>query len=239
MNEINFANLKFRGLEKQKLLEDDTSLKFIVTVNAEFIIKANSDNEFKKIINDNYSTFDGQVPYYLAKKQNPDIYFEKLSGSDLIYDFAEMAKEKHKKIFLLGGYEESNAQAVEKLRNTYNITIEGFSPEYKPYPFEEEHNNNILKKIKSFSPDILFVGFGAIKQEYWINENKDFLKKVGVKWVVGSGGTFEFVADTIKRAPVWIQNIGLEGIYRMLKEPNMARVKRILLSFKIFKYIKQ
>jgi len=238
MNEINFANLQFRGLEKKELLEESDSLKFIVTVNAEFIIKANNDEEFKKIINNNYATFDGQVPYFLAKKQNPDIYFEKLSGSDLIYDFAKMAKEKNKKIFLLGGYKESNTQAIEKLREKYNIEIDGFSPEYKPYPFDETHNNNILKRIEVFKPDILFVGFGAIKQEYWINSNKDFLEKIGVRWVVGSGGTFEFVADTIKRAPKWIQNIGLEGIYRMLKEPNMIRVKRILLSFKIFKYIK-
>jgi N-acetylglucosaminyldiphosphoundecaprenol N-acetyl-beta-D-mannosaminyltransferase len=149
-----------------------------------------------------------------------------------------MAKEKNKKIFLLGGYEESNTQAIEKLREKYNIEIDGFSPEYKPYPFEETHNNNILKRIEEFKPDILFVGFGAIKQEYWINDNKSFLEKMGIRWVVGSGGTFEFVANTIKRAPIWIQNIGLEGFYRMLKEPNMARVKRILLSFKIFKYVK-
>jgi N-acetylglucosaminyldiphosphoundecaprenol N-acetyl-beta-D-mannosaminyltransferase len=238
MNEITFANLRFRGLEKKTLLEENNDLKFIVTVNAEFIIKANSDEEFKKIINNNYATFDGQVPYFLAKRQNPDIYFEKLSGSDLIYDFSEMAKEKKKKIFLLGGYEESNAQAVEKLREKYEIEIDGFSPEYKPYPFDLEHNNTILEKIEAFKPDILFVGFGAIKQEYWIENNKDFLNRIGVKWAVGSGGTFEFVANTIKRAPVWVQNIGLEGIYRMLKEPNLIRVKRIVLSFKIFKYIK-
>ena len=238
MNKISFANLEFKGLEKKKLLEENDSLKFIVTVNAEFIIKANNDEEFKKIINNNYATFDGQVPYFLAKKQNPDIYFEKLSGSDLIYDFSEMAKNKNKKIFLLGGYEESNTQAIGKLREKYNIEIDGFSPEYKPYPFDEAHNNNILKRIEVFKPDILFVGFGAIKQEYWIDNNKLFLEEIGVRWVVGSGGTFEFVADTIKRAPIWIQNIGLEGIYRMLKEPNIIRVKRILLSFKIFKYIK-
>jgi len=238
MKEINFANLKFRGLKKTKLLEESDNLKFIVTVNAEFIIKANSDEGFKKIINNNYSTFDGQVPYYLARKQNPDIHFEKLSGSDLIYDFSEMAREKNKKIFLLGGYEESNNQAIVKLKNDYNILIDGFSPEYKPYPFDDEHNNNILKRIEFFKPDILFVGFGAIKQEYWIDSNKEFLEDIGVRWVVGSGGTFEFVANTIKRAPIWIQNIGFEGVYRMIKEPNLIRIKRILLSFKVFKYIK-
>lgn len=239
MDEINFANLKFRGLVKEKLLEESDGLKFIVTVNAEFIIKANNDEDFKKIINDNYSTFDGQVPYFLAKKQNPNIHFEKLSGSDLIYDFSTMAKEKKKKIFLLGGYEESNTKAIEKLKKDYSIEIDGLSPEYKPYPFDDEHNNNILNKIKIFKPDVLFVGFGAIKQECWINDNKHFLEDLGVKWVVGSGGTFEFVAGLIKRAPAWIQRVGMEGIYRTIKEPNLLRFKRIFLSFKVFKYIRQ
>ena len=237
MDEINFANLKFRGLVKKTLLEESENLKFIVTVNAEFIIKANTDDDFKKIINDNYSTFDGQIPYFLAKKQNPNIYFEKLSGSDLIYDFSAMAKKTNKKIFLLGGQEESNLKALKKLKKDYTINIDGFSPEYKSYPFDNDHNNNILKKIEIFKPDILFVGFGALKQEYWINDNKQFLEEIGVKWVVGSGGTFEFVSGLIKRAPKWIQKIGMEGIYRMIKEPNMVRLNRIFLSFKVFKYI--
>ncbi len=238
MDEINFANLKFRGLVKKTLLEESEKLKFIVTVNAEFIIKANNDDNFKKIINDNYSTFDGQVPYFLAKKQKPNIYFEKLSGSDLIYDFAAMAKETNKKIFLLGGQEESNRKSIIKLKKEYNIDIDGFSPVYKPYPFDNNHNNNILKEIEIFKPDILFVGFGALKQESWINDNKQFLEDIGVKWVIGSGGTFEFVSGLIKRAPRWIQRIGMEGIYRIIEEPNKIRFKRILLSFKMFKYIR-
>jgi len=237
MNKIHFANLSFKGLDKRTLLIEELFLKFIVTVNAEFIIRANSDNSFKKLINSNYATFDGQVPYIIARRQNPNIHFQKLSGSDLIYDFAEMAKEKKKKMFLLGGYEESNKGAIKKIKSIYDIQIDGFSPVYQEYPFTELHNILIIEKIKVFKPDILFVGFGAIKQEFWINEHKEILEKIGVKWVIGSGGTFEFVAGTIKRAPIWIQKIGLEGAYRTIKEPNLMRFKRLLFSFKIFKYI--
>jgi len=237
MDKIKFANLYFKGLKKEEILKEENFLKFIVTVNSEFIIKGNNDDKFKHIINDNYSTFDGQVPYFLAKNKNPNIDFEKLSGSDLIYDFCEMAQMNNKRVFLLGGYEESNKKAVIKLKELYSIEIEGYSPTYKPYPFPEEHNQTILEYINKFQPDILFVGFGAVKQEYWISEHKEQLEKIGVKWVVGSGGTFEFVAGTITRAPAWIQKIGFEGIYRMMQEPNLLRVKRLLLSFKIFRYV--
>ena len=237
MDKIKFANLYFMGLKKEEILKEENFLKFIVTVNSEFIIKGNNDDKFKHIINDNYSTFDGQVPYFLAKNKNKNIDFEKVSGSDLIYDFCEMAQINNKRVFLLGGYEKSNKKAVIKLKELYSIEIEGYSPTYKPYPFPEQHNQTILEHINSFKPDILFVGFGAVKQEYWISEHKEELEKIGVKWVVGSGGTFEFVAGTIARAPVWIQKIGFEGIYRILQEPNLLRVKRLLLSLKVFRYV--
>lgn len=237
MDIIEFANLRFKGLTKRVILEEGDTLKFIVTVNAEFIVRGNKDEKFYNIINNNFSTFDGQIPYLLAKFKNKNIFFEKLSGSDLIYDYCKMAQFKHKKVFLLGGYEESNKKSTSKLREIYNIDIKGFSPEYKPYPFTAQHNQIILEQINLFKPDILFVGFGAVKQEFWINEHKEKLEEIGVKWVVGSGGTFEFVASTITRAPLWMQKSGLEGIYRMIKEPNLLRFKRLLLSFKIFKYV--
>jgi N-acetylglucosaminyldiphosphoundecaprenol N-acetyl-beta-D-mannosaminyltransferase len=63
------------------------------------------------------------------------------------------------------------------------------------------------------------------------------LSKIGVKYIVGCGGTFDFVANKIKRAPVFIQKIGLEGVYRFLQEPNKVRYKRLFDSFKFFKYI--
>lgn len=236
MNEVYFANCRFRGLTKEFVLSEEDSIKFVVTVNAEFIVKANENDFFKSIINENIATFDGQVPYALAKVQN-NRYFEKISGSDLIYDFCDMAQKKNKKVFLLGGLEESNIKATKILENKYNIEINGYSPPYQSYPFSESHNKMILQEIKAFNPEILFVGFGAVKQELWIEEHKIILQEFGVRWVIGSGGTFEFVAGVIKRAPKVLQKIGLEGVWRLVSEPKLFRLKRLLISLKIFKYI--
>ena len=74
------------------------------------------------------------------------------------------------------------------------------------------------------------------KQEYWISDNRILLESIGVKIAIGCGGTFDFVAGRIKRAPKWIQKIGLEGFWRLFKEPQLFRLKRLLISFKIFKY---
>jgi N-acetylglucosaminyldiphosphoundecaprenol N-acetyl-beta-D-mannosaminyltransferase len=234
---IKFADLIFKGLNKNILFSSQDTLKIIIPTNAEVIVKANENDKLKNIINKNFATFDGQIPYMLARLQNKGIEFKKISGSDLIYDFCELAKEKNYKIFLLGGYVDSNKLAVEKLKEKYNIQIAGYSPPYEPYPFSKENNDKILDKIRNFKPDILFVGFGAPKQEFWIDDNKIFLEKIGIKWVIASGGTFEFVADKIKRAPKIIQKIGLEGIWRFLLEPKWFRFKRLLISLKIFRYL--
>lgn len=234
---VEFANLNFKGLQKQNILEEEEYLKFIVTVNSEFIVKANNNDAFRNIINKNIATFDGQLPFFLAKKQFPNTIIEKISGSDLIYDFCEMAKEKNKKIYLLGGNQESNDKATINIKKKYGVEVRGFSPDYRDYPFDRKHNKLILDKLNDFEPDILFVGFGAVKQEFWIDQFYEELKDIGVKWVVGCGSTFRFVAGTIKRAPKWVQNIGFEGVYRFLQEPNSMRFKRLILSTKIFKYL--
>ncbi|MBU4264344.1 MAG: WecB/TagA/CpsF family glycosyltransferase [Proteobacteria bacterium] len=239
MKAIKFCGLNFKGLTKDILLQETDTIKVIVTANAQFIVHAQKDKKLKKIINNNYTTFDGQVPYSLARMQYPHLMFEKISGSDFIYDACGYAKKNNKKVFLLGGYEKSNLLAIEKLRSLYNIVIDGYSPPYKQYPFGSEHNNKILKHIRSAAPDMLFVGFGAIKQEFWIDANRKELEKIGVKWVVGSGGTFEFVSGIIKRAPRLVQQIGCEGVYRLFSEPKIYRLKRLLFSAKIFMYLKQ
>lgn len=234
---IRFAGLEFKGLTKETLLREEAFIKIIVTVNAEIIVLAHEHDRLRKIINSNYATFDGQIPYLLARLKYRDCYFEKISGSDLIYDACKYAKLHRQKIFLLGGYKETNGLSVERLKKEYGIEIEGFSPVYRPYPFDSEHNRAILKKITKFCPDILFVGFGAKKQEFWIDDNKMYLNDIGVRLAVGCGGTFEMVAGQLKKAPQFIQRIGLEGLYRTLKEPNLFRLRKLLLSFKMFKHL--
>jgi N-acetylglucosaminyldiphosphoundecaprenol N-acetyl-beta-D-mannosaminyltransferase len=231
------VNLEFKGLTKDAILLYQKNLKIIVTVNAEFIVYANEDPRFKKIISENYSTLDGQLPYLLAKWLHPRVQIEKISGSDFIYEACDFAKKNGLKIFLLGGNAESNRISVERLKKQYEIEIDGFSPEYKPYPFDPDHNQEILGRIEKFKPDFLFVGFGPKKQEFWIEENKTALQGYGVKWAVGSGGTFEMVSGQISRAPKFIQSLGLERFYRIFKEPTGSRMKRLLISFKFFKYI--
>ncbi len=234
MASINFCGIHFRGLEQGQLFTEDEETRFVVTVNAEFIVKASHNRTFLNIINANYATFDGQIPYLFARLLNMGKHFSKISGSDLIYATCANAQQHSKSLFLLGGNDTANTLAVEKIRKTYGLRVAGYSPPYQHYPFTLAHNQMIIEKIRQFKPDFLFVAFGAIKQEYWIHDNLDFLRQQQVRLVVGCGGTFDFVSGQIKRAPLFVQKTGFEGVWRFLTEPCLFRLKRLLESTRFF-----
>ena len=236
---MEFCNLNINLTNKKELFEiDKKKTKCIVTLNAQIIYLSNTIEDLYYFVNDNYATIDGQVPLKIARLKNRKFKkVQKLSGSEIVYDFCEYAKKNNLKLFFLGGKEESNKKAVENVKEKYGIEVDGFSPEYENYPFSKKFVDSCKKHIEKFKPDIIFVGFGAPKQEFFMRDNLDFLTKCGVKYAIGSGGTVDFVAGTIKRAPKWISKLGLEGGYRLLKEFNKARWKRLVVSFKFFKFV--
>ncbi len=237
---MKFCNININLKNKEELLQNlNGKIKCIITLNAQIIVLANENPRLLNFINRNYVTLDGEIPLKVAKILDPDFRdVVKLSGSDIVYDFCDYAKENDLKIFFLGGREKSVQNAVENVEKKYSIQVAGFSPEFENYPFTDRFTEECQSRIKEFKPDILFVGFGAGKQEYFIEDNLDFLEACKVRYVIGSGGTVDFVSGSIKRAPKWISKIGLEGFYRFFQEVSIARAQRILISFKFFKYIR-
>lgn len=230
-----FFGLNFRGLNLKDVLTLSEEIKFIVTVNAEFVIEAHKDESFKGIVNDNISTLDGQIPFFFAKRKTDKI-IDKISGSDLIFNVVKNASNKHK-VFLLGDKPEHNAKAVEVAKSHYGCNCYGYSPDFEPFPFSMQTNKKICDEIEQVRPTYLFVAFGAKKQEFWIQEHLEFLEKTGVKWVVGCGGSISFLSGNVKRAPKIAQRVGLESVFRLLQEPKLFRFVRILKSFAFFKYV--
>jgi len=234
-----FCNIDINIANKQELFQSaNGKAKCIITVNAQIIVMANENPRLLEFINRNYATMDGEVPLKIARKFNPEFKdVIKLSGSDIVYDFCDYARKNNLKIFFLGGRKDSVEGAVESVKKRYAVQASGFSPDFEDYPFSEHFTETCRSRIKEFSPDILFVGFGAGKQEYFIEDNQTFLDTCSVQYVIASGGTVDFVSGKIKRAPKWVSKAGLEGFYRFFQEISFSRAKRIWISFKFFKYI--
>lgn len=90
------------------------------------------------------------------------------------------------------------------------------------------YNNLTIGQFNNGAIDILFVAFGAPKQEFWISENLD---KIPVKIAIGVGGAFDYISGRVGRAPSWMQNIGLEWMYRLIRQPWRLKRQFSLLRF--------
>lgn len=233
---LEFAGLEFRGLHAVDLFPQYGVFKFIVTVNADFIVTACRSERFARLISENYATIDGQVTLWLARLccRTKRESFEKISGSSFSYDLLQHASEKGLRVFLLGATPEVNGLAARAVKARYRVDVAGYSPPFSGYPFSAGWSEEALRRIKEYSPHVLFVALGSPKQEYWIEDHAQALKDSGVQVAMGCGGTLDFLAGTISRAPVWIQKIGLEGFYRLAMQPSWFRVKRLARSFLVF-----
>jgi N-acetylglucosaminyldiphosphoundecaprenol N-acetyl-beta-D-mannosaminyltransferase len=232
---LRFANLTFRGLRKEDLLRDDGRLKVIVTVNAEIIDQANRDPKLARIINENWATLDGHWPYLAAKWRSHRSEIHKISGSDFVYELCAMAAERDLRVFLLGAEADVNRTARARLRREFGVEIDGYSPPLMPFPFPNSADRNILDRIADFRPSVLVVAFGAPKQEFWADAHLEDLKALGIRWIIGAGGTLDFIAGTLPRAPLFIQRAGLESLWRLALQPRL-RFRRLLRAFRFLQY---
>jgi N-acetylglucosaminyldiphosphoundecaprenol N-acetyl-beta-D-mannosaminyltransferase len=197
----------------------------ICTVNPEFIMAAQKDAEFMQILNQSALNIPDGVGVLWAAKRLGQPVLERVGGSDLILQIAQRASIVGWKIFLLGGAEGVAEQTATKLRSMFPaIHIVGA---YAGSPAIDQEAE-IADRVKASSADILFVAYGAPQQDKWIAHNLD---RTGAAIGIGIGGSFDFIIGKQKRASKWIQGIGLEWLYRLIREPWRWRRQLALPKF--------
>ena len=142
---------------------------------------------------------------------------ERIAGWDLFQFEMDKLNKKGGKCFFMGSSEKVLSLIKEKAAVVYpNITVETYSPPYKP-EFTAEENKHIIEAINRANPDLLWIGMTAPKQEKWTYIHWD---ELNIHCHVGTiGAVFDFFAGTVKRAPLWWQKHSLEWLYRLIKEP--------------------
>lgn len=201
----------------------------IYTPNTEIIMMCKKDEEFMELINKSDINIPDGVGLIYASKIKKHPLKEKVAGYDLSINLLSLANECGLKLFVVGGKPGVAETAMENVREKYpNIKIVGAQHGYFKGTHlgqnGHEEEQKVLEAINKAEPDILFVGFGAKKQEQWIEYNKD---KINAKIIIGNGGTLDALAGTVKRAPDIFIKLGLEWFYRLIKEPK--RIKRQIL----------
>lgn len=208
-------------------------LGHVITPNVDQIIRIESDKYFKKIYeNAELLLTDGTPLVWISRWYKKPIK-EKICGSDLVPDLCELAAQKGYSIFLLGAAEGVAAKAAENLKkNNSGLKVAGvYSP---PYGFEKDKNeiDKINKMLFASNADMLFVGMGVPKQDIFIYEN---MNKYQIPMSFSIGATIDFEAGIQKRAPKWINRIGMEWLYRLVRDPKRMFKRYIINDMKIFK----
>jgi len=154
---------------------------------------------------------------------------ERVAGVDLFFQLLTLASERGYPVYILGAKENVINSAVKKLRGMYpRLDIAGYHHGY----FGEDEAA-VVEEVRRSGAQMLFVAISSPKKEEFISKYREHL---GVKFAMGIGGTIDIVAGVTKRAPRWMQRLGLEWLYRVLQEPRRMW-KRYLTTNSIYAWL--
>lgn len=193
---------------------EEPRLQQIVTVNPEFVMTAQRDPAFLRILQEaDLCPPDGVGLLYAARWYGRPLP-ERVPGSELVYHLAGLAARQGWRLFLLGAGPGVAEEAATILQDNYpDLAIAGT---YAGSPAPAE-NEAIVRRINDSQADLLYVAYGAPRQDKWIARNREALKTVRV--ALGVGGALDFITGRAVRAPRWVQRLGLEWLHRLLHEP--------------------
>lgn len=204
-----------------------------VVINASKVNLMEKDKGLQKIVNQcPLINADGASIVWAAKKLGIPLN-ERVTGIDLFLKLIELANEKHYKIYLFGAKEEVVVKVKQIFEEKYpNLIIAGYRNGY----FKENDEKEIVRNMSESCADMMFVAFSSPKKEYWVNK---YLQQLNIPFVMGVGGSFDVVAGITDRAPLWMQNHGLEWFYRFIQEPRrmwkryiVGNAKFVALTYK-------
>jgi N-acetylglucosaminyldiphosphoundecaprenol N-acetyl-beta-D-mannosaminyltransferase len=189
---------------------------YFITANLNYAMLSSRNEDLQEI--NRQATFllaDGMPLVWVARWRGTPLP-ERVAGSDLIFELARLAAEHGRRVFLLGAGRGVGRQAAESLIARYpGLQIVGIESPDMQNLSDSEHAE-LISRIREAQPDLLLVAFGQPKGERWIHANYQAL---GVPVSVQVGASLDFAAGLVRRAPVWMQRLGLEWVFRLALEP--------------------
>lgn len=203
--------------------------RYVCLCNVHGVVTALAQSKLRKAINGaDMATPDGKpIAFALALQgfqRQP-----RISGPDLMLKCCERAAESGVSVFLYGGTPENLTALVDKLKRSYpELKIaDAYAPPFRQLSREED--DEVIRMINASGAGLVFVGLGCPKQELWMAKHKGRIHAV----MLGVGAAFDFHSGKVRRAPHWMQNLGLEWLSRLLSEPKRLW-RRYLITNSLF-----
>ncbi|WP_158847886.1 WecB/TagA/CpsF family glycosyltransferase [Algibacter sp. L1A34] len=232
---MNLTDIVKNKIFSQPVSEIKTDSKcFINTINAYSFCMAKKDAHFAEVLNTSDILLPDGTSIVLASKLLGGKKIKKIAGWDIHQYLLSESHLKGLKVFYLGASESTLALIKNRVSQEFpKVKLASYSPPYKA-TFNKEDNSEMIAQVNAFSPDILFIGMTAPKQEKWGHEYKE---KLHTSVICSIGAVFDFYAGTVNRAPKWILNLGMEWLYRLVKEPKRMWRRYLVGNTKFVYYV--
>jgi len=226
MERINIHNVLIHNVTMQEAVDQvqkwalEDPVHTVYTPNSEIIMQAQRNPDLKNILNNADLLIPDGAGVVLASKMLKRPLKEKVSGVDLVKNLFAAAAGKNISFFILGGEPGVAEMAAVNIISEYGkVNIKGYAHGY----FKPEEEDSLIEEINKANPDILLVGLGAPKQEFWIYNNMYRLKS---RVCIGIGGSIDIFAGKIALTPEFIRKAGFEWLHRLIRQPK--RIKRMV-----------
>lgn len=203
----------------------------IVTVNLDFLSIAERNDEFRELVNSSdLAVADGMPLIWLSRLRGQPLP-ERVTGVELVDACCDIAAESRQGVFLMGAAPGVAQAAAQRLQERHpDLRIVGtYSP---PMGAMKRHDDeHLVRMIREAAPGFLFVALGAPRQDLWIRAH---LEELNVPVTMGVGCTLDLLAGVTNRAPSWMQAVGLEWAYRLVREPRRLWRRYLLNDLPLF-----
>ena len=188
---------------------------YVCFANVHMVVDAHTKKAFQDIVNAAHIASPDGKPVAVAMNLLYGARQERVAGPEAMNEILKRANDKKLSVYFYGSTDDVLTEIRNKLAQEYpHVVIAGMkSPPFRPASPQEEKDD--VEVIRQSGAQIVFVGLGCPKQEQWMYRNYQQLQAV----LLGVGAAFPFFTGQLKRAPRWMQNSGLEWLYRIYAEP--------------------
>lgn len=211
------------------LASERAECRHLVTLNPEYVMAAGREPAFAEALREaDIATADG-VGIVLAARAIHGRGFTRVTGVDLIERLAAIGGELGAGIFLLGAGPGIGELAAQRLVERFpRCRVAGTWSGGSPDP---AHDGEAIQRVAASDARVVLVAYGAVGQVQWIARNRAALAERGVRLAIGVGGALDYLSGSVKRPPVWVQQSGMEWLYRLARERWRWRRQAVLPVF--------
>lgn len=207
--------------------------RYIMVANVQSVMESHKNLLYKKAADNADLIVPDGMPIVVVGRWRGFHLKQRADGPGLMAEAMKVTGEKGWRHYFYGGTPETIIILIERLQKQWpDVQVAGsYAPPFRPLTDEED--KEVVEKINNSNADVLWVGLGNPKQEIWMQEHRD---QVNVPVMLGIGQAFDLLAGLKKHAPIWMSNMGIEWLYRLVKEPRRLW-KRYLINNPWFIYL--